>query len=65
MDEEFLLFAGSGSRRLGLQIATYLGCPLGRSEVLRFQEGNLFVRVLENVRGRDVFLVQGLSLIHI
>ena len=29
------------------------------SETLRFSEGNLFVRVLENVRGRDVFLVQG------
>ena len=32
---------------------------LGASETLRFSEGNLFVRVLENVRGRDVFLVQG------
>ncbi|HXO07313.1 MAG TPA: ribose-phosphate pyrophosphokinase [Solirubrobacteraceae bacterium] len=61
MDDEFLLFAGSGSRRLGHQIAAYLGCPLGRSEVLRFQEGSLFVRVLENVRGRDVFLIQGTS----
>lgn len=37
----------------------YLGCPLGASETLRFSEGNLFVRVLENVRGRDVFLIQG------
>lgn len=61
VDEEFLVFAGSGSRKLGQDIATYLGCPLGRSEVLRFQEGNLFVRVLENVRGRDVFLIQGTS----
>jgi ribose-phosphate pyrophosphokinase len=59
VDEEFLLFAGSGNPALGEEIATYLGCPLGRSEVLRFQEGNLFVRVLENVRGRDVFVVQG------
>jgi ribose-phosphate pyrophosphokinase len=58
VDEEFLLFAGSGSRNLGAEIAAYLGCPLGRSEVLRFYEGNLFVRVLENVRGRDVFVVQ-------
>ena len=33
--------------------------PLGASETLRFSEGNLFVRVLENVRGRDCFLVQG------
>jgi ribose-phosphate pyrophosphokinase len=59
VEEEFLLFAGSGSARLGAEIAAYLGQPLGRSEVLRFQEGNLFVRVLENVRGRDVFVVQG------
>ena len=59
VDEEFLLFAGSGSRRLAAEIGAYLGCPLGRSEVLRFSEGNLFVRVLENVRGRDVFLIQG------
>jgi ribose-phosphate pyrophosphokinase len=59
VDDEFLLFAGSGSPQLGDEIASYLGRPLGRSEVLRFHEGNLFVRVLENVRGRDVFVVQG------
>jgi ribose-phosphate pyrophosphokinase len=59
VDDEFLLFAGSANPRLGQAIADYLGRPLGRSEVLRFQEGNLFVRVLENVRGRDVFLIQG------
>jgi ribose-phosphate pyrophosphokinase len=46
---------------LGRAIAEYLDCPLGASETLRFSEGNLFVRVLENVRGRDVFLVQGTS----
>jgi ribose-phosphate pyrophosphokinase len=59
MDEEFMLFAGSGNTKLGREIASYLGCRLGQSEVLRFHEGNLFVRVLENVRGRDVFLIQG------
>jgi ribose-phosphate pyrophosphokinase len=59
MPDEFLLFAGSASRKLGGAIAEYLGCPLGASETLRFSEGNLFVRILENVRGRDVFLVQG------
>src|SRR5271167_1145748 len=59
MSEELLLFAGSASRKLGAAIAEYLRCPLGASETLRFSEGNLFVRVLENVRGRDVFLVQG------
>jgi ribose-phosphate pyrophosphokinase len=59
MDEELMLFAGSASRRLGTRIADYLGCELQASETLRFSEGNLFVRVLQNVRGRDVFLVQG------
>jgi ribose-phosphate pyrophosphokinase len=59
VDEDFLLFAGSASSQLGRRIADYLGIELGASETLRFSEGNLFVRVLENVRGRDVFLVQG------
>jgi ribose-phosphate pyrophosphokinase len=35
--------------------------PLGASETLHFSDGNVFVRVLENVRGRDVYLVQGTS----
>ena len=54
-----MLLAGSASRHLGQAIAAYLGRNLGASETLRFSEGNLFVRVRENVRGRDVFLVQG------
>ncbi len=59
MADDFVLLAGSASRRLGQAIAGYLGHPLGQSETLQFSDGNLFVRVLENVRGRDVFLVQG------
>lgn len=59
MADDFILLAGSASRRLGSAIADQLGCQLGASETLRFSEGNLFVRVLENVRGRDVFLIQG------
>ena len=59
MSEELLLFAGSASRKLGAAIADYLECPLGQGETLKFSEGNLFVRVLENVRGRDVYIVQG------
>ncbi len=58
-DDQPLIFAGSASRALGAEIAEYLKLPLGRSEVLRFSEGNVFVRVLENVRGRHVYLVQG------
>jgi ribose-phosphate pyrophosphokinase len=58
-DDDPLIFAGSASRALGAEIAEYLQLPLGRGEVLQFSEGNLFVRVLENVRGRHVYLVQG------
>jgi len=56
--EPLLLFAGSGSPRLAGSIADHLGLPLGRDEVHRFSDGNLFVRVLENVRGRRVYIVQ-------
>lgn len=59
MVEEFILFAGSASQGLGRAVADYLDCRLGRNETLRFSEGNLFVRVLENVRGRDVYILQG------
>jgi len=59
VDDDFLLFAGSASKKLAQSIATYLDCTVGASETIKFSEGNLFVRVLENVRGRDVFLVQG------
>jgi ribose-phosphate pyrophosphokinase len=55
---DVVLLAGSASQKLGRAIADFLGCDLGASEVLRFSEGNLFVRVQENVRGRDVFIVQ-------
>ena len=59
MTDDFLLFAGSASKKLGSAIGEYLECPLGECETIRFSEGNLFVRVLENVRGRHTFLVQG------
>ena len=59
MNEDFLLFGGSANQRLAQAVADYLGRPLAASETIRFSEGNLFVRVLENVGGRDTFLIQG------
>ncbi len=56
--DEVLIFGGSGSPKLAKKIADYLGIPVARSETLRFSEGNLFVRILENVRGRHVYFVQ-------
>jgi ribose-phosphate pyrophosphokinase len=56
--EDPLVFAGSASPRLTGAICRDLGVEAGRGEVLRFPEGTLFVRVLENVRGRSVYVVQ-------
>ena len=56
-----MLLAGSASEALASGIGEYLDHPVGRSETLRFSDGNLFVRVLENVRGRDVFVVQAVA----
>ncbi|SHK44794.1 ribose-phosphate pyrophosphokinase [Pseudonocardia thermophila] len=54
-----MLLAGSANPGLARAIAAYLDHPLHQGETLRFSDGNLFVRVPTNVRGRDVFLVQG------
>jgi ribose-phosphate pyrophosphokinase len=56
--DDILIFGGSGSPKLTLAICEYLHLRPGKREVLRFSEGNLFVRVQENVRGRRVYLVQ-------
>lgn len=56
--DPILLFTGSGSRGLAARIAEHLGIELGMSETRRFSDGNLFVKVRQNVRGHDVFLVQ-------
>ncbi len=53
-----LVFGGSASRRLTEAICGLLDTRVGAGETLRFSEGTLFVRVLENVRGRNVYLVQ-------
>jgi ribose-phosphate pyrophosphokinase len=56
--DRILVFAGSGSPRLTQGICDHLGVEPGAGDVLRFSEGNLFVRVRENVRGRRVYVVQ-------
>jgi len=56
--EKIMVFSGSGSMHLTKRICDFLGVPIGKSEVLKFSEGNTFVRILENVRGRKVYIVQ-------
>ncbi len=56
--DPMLVFGGSGSPRLTARICDYLQIKPGKNETLRFSEGNIFVRILENVRGQSVYLVQ-------
>lgn len=59
--EQLHIFGGSGSQRLTTAICRHLGVRPGKCETKFFSEGNTFVRVGENVRGKDVFFVQSLS----
>ena len=61
MRSDDVLLAGSASGELAGAIAGYLDHPLGACETHRFSDGNLFVRVQENVRGRDVYVVQAVA----
>ncbi len=52
------VFAGNANPQLAQDIARHLMVPLGRAAVSRFSDGETTVELLENVRGRDVFIVQ-------
>jgi ribose-phosphate pyrophosphokinase len=56
--DDIMVFAGSGSQHLTANICNYLQLEQGKNETIRFSDGNTFVRILENVRGRRVYIVQ-------
>ena len=53
-----ILFSGNAHPHLAAEIADSIGMPLGAIEVSRFADGEVFVQILENVRGADVFVIQ-------
>jgi ribose-phosphate pyrophosphokinase len=59
--DELKVFSGNAHPALAKAIAEYLGIPLGAAEVMQFSNENTFVRILENVRERDIFIVQPIS----
>jgi ribose-phosphate pyrophosphokinase len=61
-EEKMKIFAGSSSKKFASAICTILGTELGQSETIVFTEGNIFVRVLETVRDKDIYLVQSVAL---
>jgi ribose-phosphate pyrophosphokinase len=59
--EELKVFSGNAHPRLAEAICKYLKIGMGKAEIFEFSNENIFVRILENVRDRDVFLVQPLA----
>jgi ribose-phosphate pyrophosphokinase len=58
MMDELKVFSGTAHPNLARSVCDYLGIPLGELEVFEFSNENIFVRILENVRERDVFVIQ-------
>ena len=56
---DLALLAGSANPVLAQAVANHLGVPLVPARAHIFSEGNVFVRIRENVRGRDVYVIQG------
>jgi len=59
--DQLRVFTGNGNRPLAQMICEYLSIPLGDADVGRFSDGETMVQINENVRGRDVFVVQSMA----
>ena len=55
------IFSGSSNQPLAEAISRYIGIELGKSTIKPFPDGETFVKIEENVRGEDVFVVQSTS----
>src|SRR5918994_4984653 len=56
--ERLMLFTGNANPRLAQDVAKHLNLSLGRAIVGKFSDGEVMVELLENVRGKDVFVLQ-------
>src|SRR4030095_2724329 len=61
LQPEMKVFSGSANRELAERICKYIGIPLGKATISSFPDGETYVMIEENVRGRDVFLIQPTS----
>lgn len=53
-----MLFSGNANPELAAKVAAELSLKLGNADVKKFSDGEINVEILENVRGKDVFIVQ-------
>lgn len=56
--DELKVFSGTAHPELTKAVCDYLDIPVGKSEAFKFANDNTFVRILENIRQRDVFIIQ-------
>ncbi|HZS77535.1 MAG TPA: ribose-phosphate pyrophosphokinase [Ktedonobacteraceae bacterium] len=59
--EDLSVFTGNANRPLAAAICKHLRIPLGDADVFQFSNENIFVKINDNVRGRDVFVIQPFS----
>jgi ribose-phosphate pyrophosphokinase len=59
--DQFEIYCGNANPDLARKISRYLGRELGKLEVFQFANENIFVKILDNVREKDVFLIQPTS----
>ena len=60
MLDRLMVFTGNAIPQLAADVAGHLHVTLGRAKVGRFSDGEVMVEILENVRGRDVFVLQSI-----
>jgi ribose-phosphate pyrophosphokinase len=56
--DQFEIYHGNANPDLARKIARWLGTECGKAEVFQFANENIFVKILDNVREKDIFLVQ-------
>ena len=58
MDGELKVFSGNANPELSKAICDYLGIPIGELHLSTFSDGEIYCQIMENVRGKDVFIIQ-------
>ena len=61
LQPELKIFSGSANRDLAQRICEVIGTPLGQATISSFPDGETYVKIDENIRGRDVFIIQPTS----
>lgn len=61
LQPEMKIFSGSANRELAQRICDCIGAPLGQATISSFPDGETYVKIEENIRGRDVFIIQPTS----